>query len=95
MTEREAYIALNMVQGIGAVTVANGTAKFGSALAFFSAGADKLASLRGMNRAAADELARAFASVDWRSEMEKASEHSVSFLTPVDSGYPPLLKNIT
>ena len=94
MTEREAYIALNMVQGIGAVTVANGTAKFGSALAFFSAGADKLASLRGMNRAAADELARAFASVDWRREMENASEHSVSFLTPVDSGYPPLLKNI-
>ncbi len=94
MTEREAYIALNMVQGIGAVTVASGTAKFGSALAFFSAGADKLSSLRGINRASADELARAFASVDWRCEMEKASEHSVSFLTPVDSGYPPLLKNI-
>ncbi len=94
MTEREAYIALNMVQGIGAITVASGTAKFGSALAFFSAGADKLASLRGLSRETADELARAFATVDWRREMEKASEHSVSFLTPVDCGYPPLLKNI-
>lgn len=94
MTEREAYIALNMVQGIGAVTVANGTAKFGSARAFFSAGANQLASLRGIDRTGADDLARAFASLDWRSEMEKAAEHSVSFLTPVDPGYPPLLKNI-
>lgn len=94
MTEREAYIALNMVQGIGAVTVANGTAKFGSALAFFSAGADKLASVRGIDRASADDLARTFAGLNWRAEMEKAAEHSVSFLTPVDSGYPPLLKNI-
>ncbi len=76
------------------MTVANGTAKFGSALAFFSAGADKLASVRGIDRASADDLARTFAGLNWRAEMEKAAEHSVSFLTPVDSGYPPLLKNI-
>ena len=35
MTESEAYVALNLVPGMGAVTVRAGIAAFGSAAAFF------------------------------------------------------------
>ncbi|MGI5869180.1 MAG: DNA-processing protein DprA [Kiritimatiellia bacterium] len=94
MTEREAYIALNMVQDIGAVTVENGIAALGSAVAFFSAGSARLASVKGIGRNRADHFAQAFASVDWQDEMARAAESSVSFLTPVDAAYPPLLRRI-
>ena len=94
MTEREAYIALNMVQGIGAATVGNGIARLGSAVAFFSAGPARLASVGGVGKAHAEELAQTFATVDWRGEMERAAEHGVTFTTPVDPQYPALLKSI-
>ena len=94
MTEQEAYIALNMVQSIGAVTVSNGIARLGSAVKFFSAGSQQLASVSGIGKTHAEELAQAFALVDWRGEMDQAAKHQVRFLTPVDAAYPPLLKSI-
>lgn len=94
MTEKEAYIALNMVKGIGAITVANGIARFGSAVAFFSAGERELAEVRGLNRSASDELSRTFATLDWQGEITHAKKLNVAFLTPADPEYPALLKNI-
>ena len=43
MTESEAFFALNMVPDMGAATVRAGIALFGSAAAFFEAGATRLA----------------------------------------------------
>ena len=94
MTEREAFIALNMVQDIGAATVSNGIAALGSASAFFSAGAARLAAVKGVGHGRADDFARAFEAVDWRAELARAAESGVAFLTPVDEAYPPQLKSI-
>ena len=94
MTEREAFIALNMVQDIGAATVENGIAALGSASAFFSAGAARLAAVKGIGRNRADDFAQAFGAVDWRGELARAAECDVTFLTPVDDAYPALLKRI-
>ena len=94
MTEREAFIALNMVQDIGAATVENGIAALGSASAFFSAGAARLAAVKGIGSNRADDFAQAFGAIDWRGEMARAAEHDVTFLTPVDDAYPALLKRI-
>lgn len=83
-----------MVQGIGAVTVGNGISRLGSAVAFFSAGPSKLASVGGVGKAHAESLAQTFSTVDWRGEMERAAEHAVIFTTPADPTYPALLKTI-
>lgn len=94
MNEKEAYIALNMVRGIGAITVANGIARFGSAVAFFSAGERELIAIRGVDKGSASELSRTFATLDWQGEMAHAQKLNVAFLTPADPEYPALLKNI-
>ncbi len=94
MTEREAYIALNMAQGIGAITVAAGIGRLGSAAAFVAAGPRELAAVAGIGRAGADERARQFATLDWAGEIDRAGRQRVTLLTPVDAAYPTLLKQI-
>jgi len=94
MTEREAYIALNMVQRIGAVTVANGVAALGSAVAFFKSGASALRNVRGISRDSAELLATAFHMTDWRREIEAAAAHNTKLVTFADPEYPPLFKTI-
>lgn len=94
MTESEAYIALNLVPGMGAVTVRAGIAAFGSAAAFFSAGAAALANVPGIGRRRAEDFAAAAATIDWRGEIEKARACSLRLVTPADPDYPPLLRTI-
>ena len=94
MTEREAYIALNMAQGIGPATVAGGIAALGSAVALFGASASALFRVKGISRASAETFARAFGALDWRGEIERAVTLNTALLTPVDAAYPPLLKQI-
>ena len=94
MTESEAYVALNLVPGMGAVTVRAGIAAFGSAAAFFSAGAAALANVPGIGRRRAEDFAAAAATVDWRGEIEKARACSLRLVTPADPDYPPLLRTI-
>lgn len=94
MTESEAYVALNLVPGMGAVTVRAGIAAFGSAAAFFSAGAAALANVPGIGRRRAEDFAAAAATIDWRGEIEKARACSLRLVTPADPDYPPLLRTI-
>ena len=94
MTEREAYIALNMVPRMGPATVANGVEALGSAAAFFKAGSAALVRVRGIGRESAELFACAFNAVDWRGEMERAASLNTALLTPADAGYPPLLRAI-
>lgn len=94
MTESEAYVALNMVPGMGAVTVRAGIAAFGSAAAFFSAGAAALANIPGIGRRRAEDFAAAAATVDWRGETEKARACALRLVTLADPEYPPLLRTI-
>ena len=94
MTEREAYIALNMVQRIGAVTVANGVAALGSAVAFFKAGPSTLREVKGISRNSAEALSTAFHLAEWKREIEIAEKHNTKLITFVDPEYPALLKTI-
>jgi len=94
MEEREAYIALNMVQRIGAATVANGVEALGSAVAFFKAGEPALRKVRGISRDSAEKLSTAFALTDWKREIERAGKCHTKLVTFADPGYPPLLKTI-
>lgn len=94
MLEREAYIALNMVPGVGAVLVRNGVERLGSAVALFRAGPDALAAVRGVGAARAESLVTELAAPDWRSELARAEREGIRLVTFVDPEYPPFLKEI-
>lgn len=94
MQEREAYIALNLVPGVGAVLVRQGVERLGSAAALFAAGPETLASVRGVGSARAAGLAGELRMPDWRAEMARAEALGVRLVTFVDPGYPALLKAI-
>ena len=94
MTESEAYFALNMVPDMGAATVRAGIAVFGSAAAFFQAGATHLADVAGIGRARAERFDAAFRAVDWKAELERARASALAVVTPADPDYPPLLARI-
>lgn len=94
MTESEAWFALNMVPGMGAATARAGVAAFGSAAAFFQAGATKLASVPGIGPRRAESFAEAFGAVDWKAELGRARATSLAVVTPADPDYPPLLSRI-
>lgn len=94
MQERDAYIALNMVPGVGAVLVRHGVATLGTAAALFEAGPAALAEVRGVGTARADTLASELATPDWRGEKARAEAAGVRLVTFVDPEYPAFLKEI-
>jgi len=94
MTEQEAYVALNLVPAMGAATVRAGVAKFGSAAAFLRAGAAGLVGLPDVGRVRAAQFADAFATVDWRGELERARKSAIRLVTPPDDAYPAPLRDI-
>jgi len=62
VTEREAYIALNMLPGVGPVSVRNLAQALGSAAAIFSAPGDELLRVPGVGRELGARLTAARAS---------------------------------
>ena len=94
MTESEAYFALNLVPDMGAATVRAGIALFGSAAAFFEAGATRLADVAGIGPRRAERFDAAFRAVDWRAERDRARASALTIVTPADPDYPPLLARI-
>ena len=93
-TERQALIALNMTQGMGAVTAKNLIEFFGSAAGIFEAGPADLARVRGIGTVKADAFAAAFAQADPEAEEARARKCAATILTWDDPGYPAVLKKI-
>ncbi len=94
MTDREALIAMNRIQGLGAITVKRMAERFGSLTAVFEAPESDLLSVQGIGiekaRLFCEELKRARAD----EELERASRSRVKLVTWADDGYPALLKQI-
>ena len=94
VTDREALIAMNRIQGIGAITVKRMADRFGSLAAIFEASEGDLLSVQGVGvekaRLFCEELKKARAD----DEMERASRSRVKLVTWADAGYPALLKQI-
>ena len=94
MTDREALIAMNRIQGLGAITVKRMAERFGSLTAIFEASENDLLSVQGIGvekaRLFSQELKRTRAD----EELERASRSRVKLVTWVDDGYPALLKQI-
>ena len=76
-TERNAYIALNMVPGIGAVLVRNMVETFGSAASAVGASAMGLSRVPGIGEERAELFARALGAVDVDAEQRRAADAGV------------------
>ena len=94
MTDREAYIALNMTGNIGPVGVRNLVDRLGSVEAIFAADAATLAQGRGIGPETARALVESRRQMDWAGEMERAEREGVRLVTPVDAEYPRALLEI-
>lgn len=94
MTEREAFIALNRVSGLGAVTVKRLIEAFGSAAALAGRNARELLAVQGVGRERADSFSRDFAALRCEDELERAAALNVTLVTWADAAYPAILQEI-
>ena len=94
MTEKEALIALNMMAGIGSVTVLRIMERFGSAVAIFELSEAELASVSGVGSLRAAKIVGELNCVPYKEEIERAEKSSVKFVTLADDDYPEILRNI-
>lgn len=95
MIERDAYIALNMVKGLGVVTLRNAVHVLGSAKRVFCSNSEELAQIKGIGVARAEMIVEEIRKVDWEKEKEFAEKKSVNLITIIDDEYPELLKKIS
>ena len=94
MTEREALIAFNRVQGIGSMTAQQIVEALGSLAAVFEASAETLQGIPGIGVERAALLTHDLRQVSADEELERASKTGVQVITWEDETYPALLKEI-
>lgn len=91
MNEREALIALNMMEGMGPITVSALVSALGSAAAVFSSAKSELMGVHGVGTKVAETILRQRADIAWELELEQADEMGVRIITREDAEYPKSL----
>lgn len=94
MNEREAYIALNMMEKVGPVSVRALKAQLGSAQAIFEADELSLQGAQGVGTGLARVICEQRASIDWQAEMVRADDMGCHIVTQEDEDYPAPLREI-
>jgi len=91
---RQAYIALNMMQGVGPVTVRTLAAQLGSVVAIFEADKPALMSIPGVSRDVVGRILEQRSRLDTEREEQAAAAVGAHLITPVDAEYPKRLLQI-
>lgn len=94
MTERDAYIALNMMDRVGPVGVRALVEVLGSVTAIFSATVSELQQADGIGPRMAEHIQRQRDTLDVEGELRRADETGTHLITPLDEEYPAALKTI-
>ena len=94
MDEREAYIALNMMEKIGPVGVDSLVRALGSAVAIFDCGRRALEGTGVLGGTTLDTLVGQRNAVDWAGEIERAAALGARIVSRIDEEYPRGLKEI-
>lgn len=94
MTEREALIALNMVDGIGPVRVRELMEVLGSAAAILQADVEEWVRAKGVGRVLAEKLRGRLRDLDVDAEVRRAERCGAEIITCIDEAYPTALKTI-
>ncbi|MCA1808682.1 MAG: DNA-protecting protein DprA, partial [Lentisphaerae bacterium] len=94
MDQREAYILLNMMEGVGPVTVRNLADALGAPDDILQAPAGALTAVPGVGNGLADKILRQRETLDAQREIKRAAEMGLRLITPADGEYPEQLKQI-
>lgn len=94
MDSREAWIALNMIEGIGPVRARLLQERFGSAPAILSASKSQLLQVKGIGAETADAIVLWEKNIPLQEELQRIDQFGCRVLTQDDDDYPPLLKEI-
>ena len=94
MQERLAYITLNMIEGLGPVSVRRLIDCLGSPRAILEADREALMEARGIGEKLALKILVQRDSIDPEAEMDKAADAGARIITPMDEEYPDSLKAI-
>ena len=94
MTHTEAYLALNLLPGIGPIRVQRLLERFESPERILTATGSELQSVSGIGREMADAIRDWENLVDVTEELRRMEEHGISALTLEDDAYPPALREI-
>ena len=94
MTDHQAYIILNLLNGIGPAR-ANALIEFcGSPAEIFNRSVQDLTRIRGISESLAEKLLNWEKTTPYEKEMEMAGNGGVTLLTPADDDYPQPLREI-
>ncbi len=94
MQDREAYIVLNMIEGLGPVSVRRLIDALGSPKAILEADREALMQARGVGEKLALKIITQRDGIDVEEEIKKASDVGARIITPLDDEYPDALKTI-
>ncbi|MFC1467592.1 DNA-processing protein DprA [Verrucomicrobiota bacterium] len=94
MTEREAYIVLNRIEGLGPVTVRRLVETLGSASAILEADAGELKEAPKVGPKLADAIIRQRRDIDVAQELEATETIGARIITLIDDEYPQALSAI-
>ena len=94
MTDSEAYVALNLMERIGPVSVRGLATACGSVRALMTESASALRSIEDAARSAVEALIAQRDNIPWEAELEKCAASGIRVLTPVDAEYPDALRQI-
>ena len=94
MEDRFAYITLNMIEGLGPVSVRRLVDTLGSPKAILEAEREDLMKARGVGEKLALKIITQRDSIDFAAEIDQAAEIGARIITPLDDEYPDALKAI-
>lgn len=94
MGEREAFISLNGIEGLGPVKVRSLLSTFESAGEVFSRSPEELSAVRGIGQVLARRIAESDPLAFADAEMKLAREMGAEIITFLDDAYPPALSTI-
>ena len=94
MTNREAYILLNMISGVGTARFKALVAKFKEPCKIFEQSIESISSIRGISPALAEKIIYWEKDLDLNAELEFAQQSGTQIVTMADAEYPEILKGI-
>lgn len=94
MEEREAYVALNMIERVGPVRVRQLLAHFGDASSILKASKRQLQHVRGIGDDTAEAISTWDQKVDLAAELKRCEDFGCHVLIQSDDDYPALLREI-
>src|SRR5205809_2830656 len=94
MDEREAFVALNMIEHVGPVRVRQLLEFFGDAPSILKASRAQLQHVRGIGPEVAESIATWEKKVDLKGELDRIQQFGCRIIIQSDAEYPELLKQI-